>query len=229
MRDWVAKLLVEKAFQDHIVQPPKCPACAHQPPKQINWSSMTTFDRVWSIIVIVVCLAVYVCIYLYRRKIGTFLLNTWNGNLEIEYWPQDYFNSRLQLQNEIQQHITRRSDHAKLQANHIMQDAKSGTLYGPYTQTTKWIELEGHFVEIYHERVSQTFHVYPHETIAEIMSKANIQNESLYHGSQKLDDLDQTLLEYGIPDNTKVCLVVGDRFARREELEDFDEYSVDSI
>jgi hypothetical protein len=136
---------------------------------------------------------------------------------------------RNRVQNMLKEYSKIEARHAKAQAKQIKRDRNTGTLYsvcdpdGGHSRNvyfhdevgdnSRWIELHGHFIQVYHNNQPSNLHVMPYETVAQIMNKLNLADGSvLVYKDDELRNFDQTLLEYGIPDNQKIILQVQDLF-----------------
>lgn len=97
----------------------------------------------------------------------------------------------------------------------------NGQLYGPCTiagqpfsgkgeERCCAIELVGHLLRIYTQhKPTSCLHTHPQDTVLEIMEKIGLSQEYvLVFNQNRLSNLRKTLLEYGIPDNRKIDLVV---------------------
>jgi hypothetical protein len=154
------------------------------------------------------------------------------GVYDNRYIMQHNVQIRNKVQHMLNEYSRIEARHAKAQAKLIKRDRNTGTLYsicdpdgghsrnvyfhGEVMDNSRWIELHGHFVQVYHNNHNNqpsNLHVMPYETVAQIMNKLNLADGSvLVYKDDELRNFDQTLLEYGIPDNQKIILQVQDLF-----------------
>jgi hypothetical protein len=164
-----------------------------------------------------------VLFYFFGRRMFAFMVKAFTGDLGLpEYGSINLQHFKATFQFRMLERDKRASEHAKLQARNLGQI--DGQLYAPSNwagnpfrpeveEECCYVELVGHKVSIYDEDdvYTSTF-IHPQDTILEIMGKINISPKKvLYYQNTELEDLDMTLMEYGIPDNRKVDLVLKER------------------
>ena len=190
---------------------------------------MDKFDKVWTVGWTVVGVAVLVLVYLFGKRILSFIFKATKGDLGLP----DHGSVNLSLfSQEFKDRLLAKdatwAEHAKFQSRQMGQI--DDQLYAPCNWEGKPfrpegeercynIELVGHNVSVYDlEHVHETMTTHPQDTVLDIMQKFELSPQKvLVYNAMELDDLDKTLLEYGIPDNRKVELLVREKQVALEE------------
>jgi hypothetical protein len=178
--------------------------------------SGSLWKKEWTVLAIVLVLL----LYLYARPLVKTFTKYAKGDLGIQ--ESSHVDLRLYrhtIKSHWEKHNNIWSKHAKLQARGMGQI--DGQLYGacncagqPFRPEGEEqccnIELVGNIVMIHdQEKPHVSMYTHPQDTILDIMQKFDISpKDVLVHSGERLEDLDKTLMEYGIRDNWKVDLLV---------------------
>lgn len=166
----------------------------------------TRSDKVWMMGLPILLCVVYVVVYFFQKQKPQHDVSYSSINLQTF---KSTFCSRM-LEKEKQA-----SKNAKFQFQYLGQI--DGQLYAPLNQVcrpsntpTPYIELIGHQVSMFDsDKPHTTMMTHPQDSVLDIMQKFNISpRKVLVYKDIKLENLDMTLMEYGIPDNLKVNLMV---------------------
>ena len=189
-------------------------------------------NKGWTLGWTTLAITLVLLLYIYARPLVKFIRKHVKGELGIQESSHvDLSLYRHTIRSRWEERNNTLSKHAKLQADTMGQI--DGQLYGacnwagqPFSPNGEEqccnIELVGNTVTIYdQEKPHVSMYTHPQDTILDIMQKFEVSpKDVLVHQGERLEDLDKTLMEYGIRDNWKIDLLVEEQCIRSIALKD---------
>lgn len=223
----MASHLVLEALQKHYFGAPRCNACKACDCAKSKFDKMDKSNKTWTIVFFVCLFVIFFVWTLYNKKIKAWCWKRWTGDLGVPLQDAPFSKGlfRMGLQENWKEYHAKQARFAKHSFKHMAQlDGKlvapcnykgTGTDVEPgeCTSIRYHCELMGNLVTLYpQDRPAMSMYIHPQDTIAEIMEKFDVpMDQVLVFRGACLEDLDKVLLEYGVPDNRKIGLLVEPR------------------
>mgnify|MGYP000897084226 CR=1 FL=1 len=209
--------VTDAVFKHYYGEGDKCKTCEVCPCRLSTFQKMDKCDQVWTMGWTIVAIVGLILFYFFGRQVLKFMVKVFKGDLGLpEYGSINVGYFKNKLRERLLEKEKKASGHAQWQFKRLGQIENQ--LYAPLDWLCRStpvpnIEMIGHHISIYDDKeVHITRATHPQDTISEIMQKFKISPKKvLWYKDIELDNLDSTLMEYGVPDNRKVDLVLKER------------------